>query len=348
MKTKQQEKILYQEADKFNKPTVVVEVVRSNELSLRELKIYNILLRKLIDQSLADYQSYTVKTSISELSRELGVKNRSDIDVALEKLKWTGIKFDHIPDNGKAMTWSTNLIAGWGVEHKNKDSLKVEFSKYLAHEVLKYSERYVKLDLVEMNALKSSHAFTLYERIKTKLYKYNYQKQNYTEAELRSFLNLEDKYPEIKDFNKAVIKKALADISNHTELTVTLLKQSKTDEGRVYHLEVRRSGYNITLSSFKKVLRYLADTNQLNMTVKDGKKKRYSLEEQQVTDHQSRDELSIMWLNTETGKTVPTDKADELWEAVFLAYRADPVSFVEDNLNLDPSDFFDIEAGFIK
>lgn len=341
---KSKQTLLFQETNTFNKPTILINVVKSKYLTLKDKKIYNVLLRQLINQKEEIIRTGTIKTSISQICYELGIKNRNEVPETLEKLRKTDISFN-TKFEGQEIKFDTSLIVGQGVYKRNEESVIIEFSSILTNEVLQHYKRYAKLDIEEINRLKIGHSMTLYELIKGKLYTYNYQKQNYTEKELRKYLNLEDKYKDIKTFNKNVVKKMINDISEHTELTITLLKQSKKDNVRTYHLEVKRSGYNITLSVFRKTMRYLTETNQISFTYKIGKNK-YSLEEQM--GYNELDDSKILWLHLDSGKTLDTDKAELIWDKLFISYMKGPVKFVEEILNLDTDIFFNQECKYVK
>lgn len=338
-----QTKIIFQETNKFNKPNVLINVVKSKDLSLKDKKVYNVLLRLLLDQDLRDFQTSTIKTTISQICYMLNIKNRNDINDCLNKLEDTKIVFDHLIDNEEVQT-STRLITSNSVYKKNENSVIIEFSQLLTKEILINYQRYTKLDLIEMNNLKVGHSLTLYELIKSKLYKYKYQYQNYTEQELRKYLNLEDKYLNIKQFNQMVIRKSIKDINDHTELDLTLLKISKKDNVRVYHLQVKYESFSISLSTFRDTMRYLVKNKFQQITFK-WRKNIYSLEEQMdfgTEKHIGR----IYWLNNETGKTISTDLADIVWEELFTKYRTNLMNFIENDLGIQQEDWIDAEFQF--
>ncbi len=195
-----------------------------------------------------------------------------------------------------------------------------------------------------MNRLKVGHSLTLYELIKSKLYKYKYQYQNYTEEELRKYLNLEDKYLDTKSFNRSVVKKMITDINDHTELDLTLLKISKKDNVRVYHFQVKYESFSISLSTFRDTMRYLIKNKFQQITFK-WRKNIYSLEEQM--DFGTEKHIGkIYWLNTETGKTISTDLANVIWEELFTKYSNNLMDFIENDLGIQQNDWIDSEFQF--
>ena len=342
---KKQTKIIFQEDSKFNKPNILINVVKSKELSLKDKKIYNVLLRKLIDQDLIDYQSNTVNTSISQIAYELGIQNRNDIHESLNTLRNTDINFDHIDNNGNMINWDTSMIVSKGVYHKNEDSVVIEFSKILTNEILLHHKRYTKLDLIEMNNLKVGHSLTLYELIKSKLYKYKYQYQNYTEEELREYLNLKEKYQNIKQFNQMVVKKMIIDINDNTELDLTLLKQSKKGNVRTYHFQVKYEDLNISIKDFKNTVRHLKKEHFKNITFKH-LSKTYELEVNSDYGNE-KDIVNLYWINQKNDKTISTDLADFIWDEMYKQYREDTFNFIENKMGMDIKDWVDIERQYL-
>ncbi|RYA22161.1 hypothetical protein CRU96_14580, partial [Malaciobacter halophilus] len=65
-----QEIIVYQEINKFNKPNVLIDIGISNQLTLKEKKVYNIFLRQLLDQNIEEYQKNKISTTVTDLCRE--------------------------------------------------------------------------------------------------------------------------------------------------------------------------------------------------------------------------------------------------------------------------------------
>jgi plasmid replication initiation protein len=341
----QQTRIIFQEDNKFNKPNILINVVKSKELGLKDKKVYNVLLRKLIDQDLINYQTNTIKTSITEIARMLNTTHRSDIHDALDKLEETRIVFDHLIDE-EEYTTKTRLISSNSVHKRNEDSVVIEFSRFLTKEILLHNKRYTKLDLIEMNKLKVGHSLTLYELIKSKLYKYKYQYQNYTEEELRKFLNLENKYLNVKQFNQKVVKKMIDDINDNTELDLTLLKTSKRDNVRTYHFQVKYEDFNISPQTFRNTLREVKRKMFKNISFTNGKQK-FILEEN--SDFGNEKEVNnLYWINEKNDKTVSTDMADFIWEELYKQYRNDWYNFIENKLGIDIEDWVKTERNYIQ
>ena len=147
MNLEKQDKILFQEENKLNKPNVLINIISQKSLSLKSKKVYNLFIRKLLDQNVEDFNTRTISTSVSEITRELGIQNRKEIRGVLEELRKQLITFEHTIDD-KAHIVSTGLISGYALEKRGRESLKIFFDEKLTQEILKYNNRYTKLDLV--------------------------------------------------------------------------------------------------------------------------------------------------------------------------------------------------------
>lgn len=338
-----QEIIIYQETNKFNKPNVLIDIGVSNQLTLKEKKVYNILLRQLLDQNIEDYQTNKIKTTIIDLCRELGIKNRNEIYQLLEKLSDTKIKFDHLFEDGKVYKWNCKLISGFGIEKKRNDSVVVSFDQFLSNEILKHNDRYTKLDLVQINQLSVTHSITLYEMFRKTICNYQEQYKNFNEQELRTKLGLQDKYLDIKDFNKKVINKSIDDINMSTFLKIELLeiqrpntKKNPSDD-RIYKFKIKQGEVPISFSKFRDNLQRL-DSNKL--TFKQGKRV-YTLDYQLLNDKEYDDKnknSKKYWLN-ENGNTIESKKAQKIYESLYSEFCKNTIEFIEDKLKIEVEDF---------
>lgn len=324
----EQEVILFQETNKFNKPNIMINIVKSKELTTKDKKVYNILLRQLLGQELKDYQINMIKTTITQICRELNIKNRNDIHSILDKLEDTRIEFLHLIDNEEYQT-KTRLITSNSIHKKNEDSVVIEFSQHITNELLKHYNLYTKLDLIEMNKLSKTHSLTLYELFKSKLFKYPYQYQNYRESELREILSLNDKYSLFKDFNRYVVKDSIKDINNNTTLEITLLssKIDKKINERVFKFFIKQDhSYTLSFTRFKNIIRNIAIKR--NNVIYKIKSQSYSL------DLTLENDKKPLWTNTKTLKIVDREQGIKIWEELFNQFNKGPLDFLE-KLNID-------------
>ncbi|RYA22159.1 hypothetical protein CRU96_14570, partial [Malaciobacter halophilus] len=315
----------------------------SNQLTLKEKKVYNIFLRQLLDQNIEEYQKNKISTTVTDLCRELGIKNRSEIRPLLERLSDTKIKFDHIDKDGKKWEWNSKLISDYGIEKQRNDSVTIIFSQVLSNEILKYNDRYTKLDLVQLNQLTVAHSITLYEMFRRTICNHQEQYKNFTEKELRERLGLQDKYINIKQFNQKVINKSIDDINIHTYLKVELLKMERPNtkenptDNRVYKFKIKQSEIPISFSKFRDNLQRL-DSSKL--FYKKGKRT-YTLEEQNLNDYDRKGERTRgkkYWLN-EDGETIESSKAKKIYESLYSEFCKDTINFIENKLQIEIEDF---------
>jgi plasmid replication initiation protein len=332
----EQEVILFQETNKFNKPNIMINIVKSKELTTKDKKVYNILLRQLLGQELKDYQTNMIKTTITQICRELNIKNRNDIHSILDKLEDTRIEFLHLIDNEEYQT-KTRLITSNSIHKKNEDSVVIEFSQHITNELLKHYNLYTKLDLIEMNKLSKTHSLTLYELFKSKLFKYPYQYQNYSEKELREILSLNDKYSLFKDFNRYVIKDSIKDINDNTNINIYLLsfKKDKHTNERIFKFYIEQDkSYTLSFTRFKNIIKNLAiSKNNIKYKIKS---QIYELSKTLEGGDK------ILWWNYKSLKIISNDLAKKIWEQMFQEYNKGPLDFLE-KLKIDIEDFIEYD-----
>lgn len=340
-KKNKQEIIVFQEPTKLNKPNILIDIAINSPLTLKEKKIYNIFVRQLLNKNIDDYSTRTVKTTTVDLCRELGIKNRTEIPRILQKLSDTSIKFFHILDD-KKYQWNTKLISDFGIEDRNKDSLIISFSEVLTMEILKHNDKYTKLDLVQINELEVSHSITLYEVFRKTICNYSEQYKNYTETELREYLGLKNKYIQISEFNKQVIKKSINDININTFLKVELLKierpntkENQTEE-RIYKFKILQEQNPISFKKFREILCKL-DSNKISY--KSGKRT-YKLDYQLLNDKEFDTVKSEnkYWID-ENQNTIPSDKAAKIYEYLYTEFCKSSIDFIENKLEMEVEDF---------
>lgn len=312
-------KILLQEENKLNKPNILINVVNQKSLTLKSKKIYNILLRQLLDQSEEDFHLPYIATSLSAIAKELGIKNIKEVSEGLDELLSQRILFEH-PIDGKIHTSKTHLISKVSIEKIKQNSVKIYFDNDLKKEILKYNNRWTKLDLIECNRLKVSHSLTLYELFKSKICGYKIQNKNYTETQLREKLGLTDSYKEIRLFNSAVIKKSIDDINKNMSIQVKLLKierantkSNPTDE-RIYKFKIIQNiSKTISLGSFIDFIRSRNKIICMNF-----KGHIYSLESDGMFQSDCK-----YWYRVISNEKTTSVIADKIWKELYKRFLED-------------------------
>jgi len=335
----EQEIIVFQEVDKFNKPNILINIIKNNSLTTRDKKIYNVLLRKLINQNRNEYQKNEITTSITQISRELNIQNRNEIKETLEKIRTTTLKFNHLIGKKEYKT-NFPLLSSISIGVGCLDSLIIRFDTGLCNEILKYTKKYTKIDLIEMNKLKKMYSLPLYELFKSKIVSFPYQPQNYTETELRNYLTLHDKYKDIKVFNRDVIKGSIEDINENTNLEITLIsnKIDKKNGNRIYKFFIKQDlTYTINLTRFKNILKNIT-TNRTSIKYKI-KKSIYILD-------LSLEYNKVLWLDKDL-KPLEREMGIKIYEDMFLKYKNNPIDFLE-SLNIDIDLFIEYDYKFIE
>lgn len=251
MLNKENEPILKQELEKFNKPHILIKIALNKALTARDKKIYNIFVRELLMLNLKHFKNNEVYLSISKISKTLGITTRTELYKSLEKLRNTDIIFegDDSKTFAKMISSYTRPSQTDNNEHTTKN-LIIRFDTKLTETILKYADKYAKLNLNDINNLKISHAITFYEMFIRGLGTRNYQKQHYTEQELRKYLHLNDKYLDIKLFNQKVVKNSIEDLNNKTHLNI-IYQRVKENNINIYKFEVKQE----TLYNFNKFKR---------------------------------------------------------------------------------------------
>lgn len=334
---KKQEKIIFQQENTFNKPNVLINVVNQRSLSLKSKKVYNLFLRHLLDKNVEQYSTRSIEITISDLLRELGIQHRVEISELLSELQAQIIVFDHTIDES-VKTISTQLIQDYYIDKKSQHSIKVYFSEFLTKEILKYNDKYTKLDLIECNNLKVSHALTFYELFKSKICRYKTQFQNYTESELREKLGLLKEYQDIKTFNQDVIRKSIKDINQGLSIQVELLKiqrpntKANPTPNRIYKFKIRQDlSKLIDFTQFRDLLR--KSEREINpITYKLGAHT-YELQSDKTLLLNDKNHKKY-WLR-ESGQKTTTKVSKKIWEALYSEFTKDFTKFLKKyDLNL--------------
>jgi hypothetical protein len=319
MLNKENEPILKQELEKFNKPHILIKIALNKALTARDKKIYNIFVRELLMLNLKHFKNNEIYLSISQISKSLGITTRTELYKSLEKLRNTDIIFegDNSKTFAKMISSYTRPSQNDNNEH-NTQNLIIRFDTKLTETILKYADKYAKLDLNDINNLKISHAITFYEMFIRGLGTRNYQKQHYTEQELRKYLHLNDKYLDIKLFNQKVVKNSIEELNNKTHLNIAY-QRAKEDNTNIYKFEIKQEPlYNF--NKFKRtILNYECYQNII-----------FTFKNNEYTFQKDLDDKKPQYLivSTKTYKTQTTEKAEEIWSFMYELLNKNVNEFV--------------------
>ena len=333
----------------------MVKIALNKALTARDKKIYNLLVRELLLLNVNDFKNNEISFNLNDLSKSLGITTRQDLYESLERLLSTIITFETPRDNSFLKNHNKGFLQTRAVmissysrpiynlleydnenDEYNTKNLIVRFDTKLTETILKYSSNYVKLDLTDISKLKITHSITLYELFIRSLGTFNYQKQNISEADLRKYLHLENKYTDIKSFTSQVIKKSINELNKITKLSISY-KRVKIDNQNIFKFEINQD-FRYSFNKFKKCIienynyvRFFYNGNQYSFSKdEDDKKSKYLI------------------INDKTFKTLQTEKAIEIFKYMYKILNSNSADFVlqfviNKNLNDAPFDINDLD-----
>jgi hypothetical protein len=161
--------------------------------------------------------------NLNELKEAIGYNstNNKYLKQALKDLIGTPIEWNILHKD--KVVWEVNsLLAGCKIED-NSSICEFAFSPFL-RERLANPEMYTKLDLLVSKKFKSKHTLAIYclalDYLQVKI---NFGSKNLTLEELRKYLGLEEtEYPEVRNINQEIIKKAEKEINENSDLNISI------------------------------------------------------------------------------------------------------------------------------
>jgi len=195
----------------------------SNNISLLQRKIYNVLLYRAYDRLLEDdFHCIT----LSDLSRITGYnsKDTGKLKKAFKGLQKTIVEWNVLErskndtaDSNDLIWCSSTLLASTEINPKN-NSCMYEFSRKLA-ELLYQPDVYARIDLKIQTKFKSNYALALYEnclrfkRVKTTGW--------ITYSDFRKLMGVSDpKYKKFNDFNRRVLSIAVLEVNSVSDIRI--------------------------------------------------------------------------------------------------------------------------------
>ena len=171
------------------------------------------------DQPITDEVMYSV--SVADYTALTGTNSRSvykELSSAALRLKRREVWIPERP-NGDGSHEET-LITGWVQSiryRKTEGRIELRFSKDMLPYLTQLTEQFTRYFISDVAKLNSGHAFRLYEV----LVQWRGAGQREVSIEwLRKNLQLEDKYPAVKDLKRWVIQPAVDQINEHSPLWV--------------------------------------------------------------------------------------------------------------------------------
>jgi len=185
------------------------------------------------DEAVTDEVLYSVRAAdLAKLSGTAVEAAYSELKAAALRLKRREVRLTQEP-NGKGKKPKI-MITGWVqtifyIEGEGRVELR--FTKDMLPYLTELTRQFTKYALADVAKMDSAYGIRLYEL----LMQWDSQGQREIEIEqLREWLQLEGRYPSIKDFKKWVLDPAVAQINEHSPLQVAWA-QRKTGR-RVSHL----------------------------------------------------------------------------------------------------------------
>jgi DnaA N-terminal domain/Initiator Replication protein, WH1/Initiator Rep protein, WH2 len=222
----------------------------SNTLTLLQRKASNVLLKHAFSRLSEDT---THVLSLATIAQELGWAENSnfndDLHGALRTLNTTQIEWNILGKDKRKKVWGiTTILSGAEI---TEGKIHYRYDKSL-RELLASPTIYARLDMDVQKSFRSKHSLALWEFFVEALCSSGEREIDtaHTDlAQLRKFLAAsEEYYDDFKKLNQKIIKPALKEINNVSDLHVTV--DYKKDKKRVialaFHIK-RKDGHQLSL-----------------------------------------------------------------------------------------------------
>lgn len=197
----------------------LVKIAKSNylieasyNLSLQEQRLILACLSKVNSTQEAKREVSLLASEYSELMK-VSIKNaHRELYSAADKLFERSVIVAD-PEKTEEFRWIQKKI----IYHKGEGKITLTWSEEVLAYISQLKRRFTTYRLADIANLNTSYAIRIYEL----LMQFNSTKQRYISLDnFRKSFQLEDKYPLFKDLNKWVIKPAVKEINNSSNLTV--------------------------------------------------------------------------------------------------------------------------------
>ena len=224
--------LFFREDNQVVKANKLIEA--KGKLSLIEQKLFASLISEITPDD-EDFKYYEIK--ISDIAEFMDRKSKSiydDLKVASSNLRKKEIVIQEKNSNGKSEFLITGLLSSARYqegEGKIKFRIDPDLKPYLLA-INGENTPFTKYQLVNILKLSSSYSIRIYELLKQYL---KIRKRTFEINELRSFLGIEDKYNRFEAFERRVLKVAVKEINEYTDINIDYKKNR--NGRRVTHIE---------------------------------------------------------------------------------------------------------------
>lgn len=212
------------------------------ELSTTEQKILIYLVSKINKD---DKELRKVNFDLKEYCEIAGIQTGGEAYIRLKetirdlsnKSWWIQIDEDH----ERLFRW----IYGEPEIDKRSGVIEIELSPTLEPYLIGLQANFTKYELINVLTLRSSNSIRLYELFKSYLWQHHWKIEV---EDFRRLLNIENKYKEFKNLNRQVIKPALEEINEYTDLVVKVetIREGKTTKYLDFTID-EKQGYQLTM-----------------------------------------------------------------------------------------------------
>ena len=215
---------MHQRQSNVNKNRKMVKTIGS--FTAYQRQGYNVLVKHSIDTELNDPNKNRkiYRMHLSEFRKTMGYKKGSmSLDEIAKPLQ--ELQRKSFVEIGDGSYESSSLVPYFKLDEKTNE-LKWKFTSHVKKVLLDKS--YIIINIPTILSLKSSYAIAIYELLKRAYHSKNkeYQFLEYSLEEFRERLGInKKKYTAFGNFDRRVIKPAIKEINNHTELYVYAMKQ---------------------------------------------------------------------------------------------------------------------------
>ena len=249
------------------KPNELISVISSMELNRTARHLFNYFLQHAQKKiKFENYQDDTFRVNINELNElaEIDQKNYKLIDKALDHL----MKAVTLTNDNKRIE---KLVPVTYVKVDISTGEYVFTLQRLVIQLLRQTDYFTKLNLLEFNPLKSKHSIILFEHLK------RYEKLNKIPEVsvdlLREITDTTKKYPNFKHLQQKVLDVAVSEINEFTNYNVSyeLIKtkaKTRPKVGAVQFFFKKKEKNVVILSAFSqdslyfKFKRYISNLNE--------------------------------------------------------------------------------------
>ncbi len=223
-----------EKVEKANKLAIVHNqlIEKRNKFTLDEIRLMDTLISFIQpeDKELKDY-----KIPVSIFQELMGSNRKDTYDIvrkAVRGLRNKGIEIETINKKGKKV-WETFSFISYGMYIEGEGSFIVRISREFKPYLLQLKEFFTKVPIKYTYRMSSKYSVLLYELLKQ--YE-NFGRRKDSIDKLRTILGIEpNEYKRFYDFEKWVIKTAVKEINEKTDIEVSYIKK-KTGR-KITHIE---------------------------------------------------------------------------------------------------------------